>query len=450
MSDSIVFIDDDADVVLSLTRACKSRLPQFSFHAACNSSEAIKICKRENPLAIVLDLCLDDSSGPSSGIELLQQLQDIDPSCRVLVLTGHDSVSNGVACIERGAANFLTKPASIEHLIVLLEDAASQCILRRATLQAKQHTKDALSYHFVGSSEAIRQVHDQIAFAAYSDQPVLILGETGTGKGLCARLIHAHSSRSAAAFVRYQPTVLAPEMIISELFGHQRGAFTGAQADRNGLLLDAQHGSVFLDEIDELPPQAQVLLLGALQEQRFRPLGSNREVHSDFRLIAACNKPVFDLLEREKIRRDFYHRLAHLTIEIPPLRERRSDIATLVMHTLEQYRDRKNMPHCSIAPAALALLCEQNWPGNVRELQATTEAAAQRMYFRNGRTIELCDLSSSANGLPDPSAPTLREQVQVYKQRLVRRALVETGGNQIQAAATLGIDRSTLRRIISA
>lgn len=445
---SILIVDDDSDAVLSLSRALSTHLPASRIHGAGTATAALQLFKDYAPEAVILDLCLDPGEGIQSGMTLLTTMLQQDPTARILVLTGHSDRENGYTCISLGASSFLSKPVDITHIKILLLDAIDQSTLRRELLQRRRADNVQALATLVGSSTAMQSVREQLQFAASTNQPVLILGETGTGKGLCAAVIHRLSNRSTHRLIRYQPNFTAPEMVNSDLFGHQKGAFTGAETARNGLLVEANEGTLFLDEVDELPIETQVSLLGVFQERRFRPLGSNTELVSDFRLITASNKPIKDSLSSGKIRADFYHRIAHIEVTIPPLRERLEDIPELAADCIKRIRDHEQIPVLQVAAAVYPHLQSRTWPGNIREFQATLEHAVYRAHYRGSTVIDLCDIPSLQQAHTAPVDGSISELVKHFKAKLVNDALLQTGGNQVKAASRLGINRSTLRRIL--
>lgn len=444
----VLLVDDDAAAVRSLSRALGQQLEAASIFAATTAEKALELQQSHQPSVAVVDLSLDPSRGVESGLELIRTLVQSDASCRCIVLTGHGGIEYGVRAMRAGAAHFLEKPAEIEHLAVLVRDAAQQSVLRRAVTRFEEADASLLARSFVGESSEAQRVREAIRYAASTAQAVLLLGETGTGKGVCARLIHQLSARAKGPFVRYQPNLSSADMVQSELFGHVRGAFTGANHDRQGLLAEAARGTLFLDEIEELPPATQVALLGALQERTFRAVGASAEQRADFRLVCASNGDVQQDIERGKLRLDFYHRIAHFVIQLPALRDRLSDIPLLVRHTLNELQERDSVAVTGCDDDALAVLTQHRWPGNVRELAAVVEGAAYRAQFAGRRIIEQHDVQLSVP-LISKEEGSFHEQVEAFKLRVIRQALERCGGNQVQAAKLLGLDRSSMRRILA-
>ncbi|NMC62951.1 MAG: sigma-54-dependent Fis family transcriptional regulator, partial [SAR324 cluster bacterium] len=350
---NILFVDDDEESLLSLIRTLKALGLECHLHAAFTKESALKLFQESEPSVVVLDLHLDKTSGVESGFALLRQFLDLSKACRIIVLTGHASVEHGVRALALGAANFIEKPANAQHLAALIRDGIAQSALRNELETYRKKSLEGSSFGIVGVSEATRQLMEEIAYASQSNLPLLITGETGTGKGLCAFSVHSLSKRSKENFVRYQPTFLTPDLVNSELFGHIKGAFTGATETRRGLITDACRGTLFLDEIDELPIETQVSLLGVLQDKKFRPVGSNQEQETEFRLITASNQNLAECVEAGKLRRDLYHRIAHLHINISPLRTRKDDIPPLVSHILSQLFSKEELNVVQVSDDAM-------------------------------------------------------------------------------------------------
>ncbi len=455
MTPTILFADDEQEAAQLIISLLRPHLPpEAKVLLAKTHQEAISLLREFNPLVAVSDLALDPSVGPESGFALIRELHRHNPRPEVLVLTSHHDTRYGIEALKHGAAAFLAKPPHPEHLAALISNAMNNALLR-AHYQTLRAAKDIAELdEFQGTSSHAARIRDLIRFAASSKLPLLITGESGTGKGLVAHAVHRRSVLTGK-FVRYQANFVSGDLFASELFGHTKGAFTGAIASRRGLLLEAHNGSFFLDEIDELPLSAQVTLLGTLQEKQFRQLGANNEISSQFRLISATNFPIADALENGKLRRDFFHRISAITIHIPPLRERAEDIAPLALAALERAQLEDDLPAVSISDPVLAALSAYSWPGNVRELIQEIQQAAHRALFRGDDQIMVKDLSQVVAGggqiRDSEGAGESRDfngKVKAYKRGLVLEALEKTGNNQVHAARLLGIDRGSLRRVL--
>lgn len=443
----VLLIDDDPDASSALLRALRAAGVAADLHSTAIPEAGLNLCLTLRPHLVILDLSLDPQRGVESGYELLQQIIRTPLPPRVLVLTGHSDTSYGIRAMNLGAANFVAKPADPAYLAVLVTDGIAQAELRRERdrLQSAADAGDAVK--FIGTSAAARRVRKEIAFAAATRCAVLITGETGSGKGLCASEIHRLSAQSGGRLVRYQPTGLSAELTASDLFGHTRGAFTGAGEGRAGLILAADGGTLFLDEIDALPLQSQISLLGVLNDQSLRPVGSDRELRSNFRLISATNGNLESLAAQGSFRADLLHRIAHLRIQIDPLRSRREDIPLLLQFAINVVCEREHLNISGCSEASLAQCLAYDWPGNVRELEARAAIACARAAFRGDSRIEPADLAlTSEQGAA--VRPSFQHQVESYKRGLIAAALERCRGNQVRAARELNLDRSTMRRIL--
>jgi DNA-binding NtrC family response regulator len=455
MTPTILFADDEREAAQLTISLLRPHLPpEVTVLLAETHQEAISLLGEFNPLVVISDLALDPATGSESGFALIREIHRHSPRPEVLVLTSHHDALSGIEALKHGAAAFLAKPPHPEHLATLILNAINNALLRDQyqTLQAAKDAEELAE--FQGNSSHAARIREQIRFAATSKLPLLITGESGTGKGLVAHAVHRRS-RLSGKFVRYQANFVSGDLFASELFGHTKGAFTGAITARRGLLLDAHNGSFFLDEIDELPLSAQVTLLGTLQEKLFRQLGANNELSSQFRLISATNFPIPEALERGKLRRDFFHRISAITIHIPPLRERADDIASLARASLERAQLDDDLPAVSISEPVLAALHAYSWPGNVRELIQEIHQAAHRALFRGDNQIMVEDLSGVVRGGAEMrelerarEISDFNSKVKAYKRALVKEALEKTGNNQVHAARLLGIDRGSLRRVL--
>ena len=444
-----LFIDDDETSTRALIRRLQARNPNFQSLYAKSAESGLKLYRELAPEVVILDLSLDPLRGPDSGLELLPELLKISSDARVLVLTGHGAEEYGLKALELGASSFLSKPVLTNHLLSLISDGLSVAGLKRRYKQLCSKQSKSL-VGFETRSTKMSKVLENAQFAASNKQPLMITGETGTGKGLLAQAIHQAGPDNRKPFIRFQPNFGGSDLITSELFGHLKGAFTGAGENRRGLLEEVNGGTLFLDEVDELPLETQVLLLHVLQEKTFRRLGSNRDCHSDFRLIAATNRSVKTSLADKKLRLDFYHRIAHLTLEIPPLRERPEDIPDLAQDCLQSLSNRENLSVHGFSKEALAVLRACPWPGNIRELLAAVESGVYRASFANRRIVSSEDFGLNAETSLSLSQVTgsFSERIEQYKLQLIRETLEECNQNQSRAARILGLDRSSMRRIL--
>jgi DNA-binding NtrC family response regulator len=444
----ILLVDDDGDLTLSLARALKAMDSNLQCLAATNQLKALELAQNNNVDLAIIDLNLEAKAGVESGFELLQLLLNQDPELKIIVLTGNSSLENGVRALRMGAAHFIEKPPNLEHLHVLINDCLRQRqIWQSFKILSRDSNNTILDRSLVGNSSAVIKLRQEIAFAASNNQSVFLLGETGTGKTLCASLIHQLSSRSTAKFVAYTSAHLNSDLVNSELFGHLKGAFTGAVENRLGLIKQADKGTFFIDEVDELPHDVQISLLKVLQSKTFRILGSNKEEVSDFRLISASNRGESEILSAAKLRQDFFHRIAHHTLYLPALRDRREDIMPLALSFLEKLSVQESLQIYSFSESAQDKLRSYLWPGNIRELEAIVEGAAYRAKFISKNVIDVTEIHLRSEASNQVVGSNFHDLVEAYKYKLIRETLDKTANNQVQAAKLLGLNRSCLRRI---
>lgn len=447
MIKNLLFVDDNSETLESLVRALKLEFQDTRIHAAVTAESAISLFLDKNPAVVVLDLDLGTSEGAEAGYTLLAKILEMDPTARVIILTGHGGTEFGIKALRVGAANFLEKPADIKHLAALITDAFFQAELRKEYTKLRQTESQKALMEIAGASPQVKALREEILYAASTNQPVLLIGETGTGKGVCAKLIHKCSKRSTRPFIRCQPNFSDNDLVSSELFGHRKGAFTGALENRTGLVKEADGGTLFIDEIHELPQETQVMLLDTIQEKRSRPVGSNTYEASDFRLISAMNVPEKEVLESGRMRRDFYHRIAAHVIRIPTLRERKGDIVPLLHGFLAKLSEKESLGPLVISDSAVQKLSSHDFPGNIRELEMLIQNGAYRAQYQGRDCIDEDDLH--IQGYQETAETRdLHRQVEAYKSKLIREALQRNDGNQMKAAAELGIDRGMIRRTV--
>jgi two-component system response regulator HydG len=392
---------------------------------AATATAARQAVAEDAPDVALVDLRLPDAS----GLRLFETLRADDPEVAVIFLTGHADVPTAVQAMRQGAADFLEKPVELETLEASVARAAEHGRLRRelAVLRAGGGTSSA-------AAPSTPSVERLVALAAQNaDAPVLILGETGTGKGWVARRIHDQSTRASAAFVEINCATLSPTFVESELFGHERGAFTDAKQAKRGLFEVAGRGTVFLDEVGELATDVQPKLLKAIEEGAFRRLGGTVELRSEARLVCATHQPLPALVAERRFRADLFYRLQVLTITLPPLRERPGELAALA----DQFVPRG----ATLTPAARAALAAYRWPGNIRELKNALWRAA---ILADGAPIGPEHLGLGVGGPADAGDGDAPLTLEAAERAAVERALAATGGNRVRAAQLLGIARSTL------
>jgi len=432
----VLVVDDDN----SICRWLNAVLTAEGYECrAARSVEDAEPLLREGPIDLAL---LDIYIGQANGIEFLEKLKTLQPECKCVVMTAHASVETVARSVAGGALEYLVKPLLIDELLALLRKLTGPRKIPRHAPKDSFAPESAI----VGRSPKMLEVYRAVARVAPSTANVLITGASGSGKELVARAIHAHSARAEMAFTPINCGSFPETILESELFGHEKGAFTGADTSRSGLFEATNGGTVFLDEISETSLSFQVKLLRVLQEHKVRRVGSNTFLPIDVRIVAATNKDLSALIRGGQFREDLYYRLSVVTIQLPSLEERAKDIPLLVQHFLGRFNER-NQRHVNISEAAVKLLTSMSWPGNVRELEnlierlaifaATDEISAEEVECERARRSE----TTSA---PENSTASLPGKLQEMERQEIVRILRESGGNKSLAARKLGIERKTL------
>ena len=428
----ILIIDDELVVRDSLARWFASE--GYQTRALASAREALELADREWDLAL-----LDVKMPGMDGIELQRRLKESDPDLIMIVMTGYATVDTAVQALKQGAYDYLTKPVDPDELSHLVNKALEHRRAKREVVRLQENLKEIFpKTDLVSKSPAMQRVREMIETVASSDATVLITGESGTGKEVVARAIHAASPRRLMPMVTIHCGALTETLLESELFGHERGAFTGAQFRKKGKFEIADGGTIFLDEISDISLKTQTDLLRVLQEKEIVRVGSTQPFHVDFRCIAATNKDLEPLIEARTFRPDLYYRLHVVPIKLPPLRERREDIPLLVDHFLHKFSvamNRSEVPR--VAPATMDLLVRQDWPGNVRELENAVERA---LVIGRGPEVKASDFSFQLQAGAASNGRTLDDIERMHIEHVWR----ESAGNHSAAARVLGIDRTTL------
>jgi DNA-binding NtrC family response regulator len=446
-----ILVIDDEEIMREILETLLSR-EGYQVRLAANGTDGLNLARTMSFDAAIVDMMMPGMD----GISTLDELKKIDDDLPVMMITAFASVENAIAAMKRGAFDYITKPFKNDEVLVVVRNALAQRRLvaenraLRQNLQAHQNRFGEI----IGRSPRMRQVFDLIIQAAPSRTTILINGESGTGKELVARALHQNSSRADRAFITVNSGNLPPDLLESNLFGHVKGAFTGAVYPKKGLFELADKGTIFFDEIGNIPVETQAKLLRVIQEREFMRLGGVETIKVDVRIIAATNVDLRRLMDDGRFREDLYYRLHVITVQLPALRERKDDIPLLVQHFLDKYGHENHRPNLELTVDALDLLFEYDWPGNVRELENVIERAT---VLTSGSKID-ADLipdhvrSSRRFQMPQVAIPpegiSFREVITDFEKRLIESTLDAAGGVQKRAAELLHIKPTTLNEMI--
>jgi DNA-binding NtrC family response regulator len=443
----VLIVDDETPFRMALRRVLEK---DHLVLEADSGQAALQLASDEEPDLILLDIGLPDGS----GLEILPQLKELRPSPTVVMITAYEHVRDVVLAMKRGAFDYLVKPVDLDEFELTIQHALEHAGLKnevdRLRLEVQRlHRVDRL----VGRNQAFLEAQMlAIKSAQSADAGVLLQGESGVGKELFARLIHTQSPRAAYPFVALNCAAFSAEIIESELFGYEKGAFTGARADGKQGLLEAAHGgTLFLDEVADLHQEIQAKLLRALEEREFFPLGGTRKRRVDIRIVAACNQDLWEAAEKGRFRKDLFFRLATISIELPPLRRRQDDVIALVQHFVDHFNDKYSKHFRSISPDAARVLLAYSWPGNVRELRNTVERI---VLLENDETILGRHLSFLVSNTPSPATslpgqmllelPDEGIALEEVEKEIIRKAFEKCGRNKSRTARYLSIPRHVL------
>lgn len=432
---TILVVDDEHGVRQSFNMVLKD---EYNLLLAGTGQEAIDIFTKNSVDMILLDICLPDSD----GLELLEKFKEADPKTEIIMVTAVNEVQTAVKAIKLGAYEYIIKPFIVDDILTVI----GRALEKQSLVKEVTYLRNALErYHpfekMIGKDIKMRKIFDLISTVSQSDGTVLIHGESGTGKELVARAIHNRGHRSNQPFVVINCAAIPATLMESEIFGYNRGAFTGATTTNIGKLEIADKGTVFLDDIDSLDISMQAKLLRIIQEKEFERLGSTKVIKADIRFVAASNKDLEKLISRGEFREDLYYRLNVLPIKLPPLRERRGDIPLLLNHFLELYAKNIGKSPKIFSNEAVKVLTEYDWPGNVREVQNIVERFTT---ITKGSIIDLKDIATLDMGKREKKDMTLKEAVSAFENKFIFEILESVDGNRKKAAERLGIHRNTL------
>jgi len=463
---ALLVVDDEPSILIAFQRAFR-RGPIQVFTAA-SAAEGLALAEQTHPDVVVLDVQIPDQS----GLDVFRQLRQRDARTPVIFITGKATTDTAIEAMKLGAFDYLFKPLELPQLREVIDRALALSRLMHvpAVLAAELDTIDERADAIIGRCPSMREVYKAIGRVASQDVIVLISGETGTGKELVARAIYQHSRRASGPFLEINCAAIPEHLLESELFGHEKGAFTGADRRRIGKFEQCTGGTIFLDEVGDMSPLTQSKMLRLLEEQRFERLGGNEIIQTDVRIIAATNRDLESLVREEQFRQDLYYRLSVFTIHLPPLRERGEDLSLLIAHYLRRFNRELDKEVQALKPEVLAVLQGYSWPGNVRELQSILKQAllqATGSVLISGflpTVLGHKNAGTSARGAESAEEFGLRsfiderlaagttelyaESVKRLEQVLLTRVLQQTGGNQLRAALILGITRGSLRNKI--
>ena len=446
-----VLVIDDEEIMREILEALLTR-EGYDVRLASSGQEGLELARTVPFAAAIVDVMMPDMD----GIATLDELKKLDDDLAVIMITAFASVETAIAAMKRGAYDYVTKPFKNDEVLVILRNAMELWRLVAENQALRQNLQER--YHkfenIIGRSPRMRQVFDLIIQAAPSRSTILIQGESGTGKELVARAIHANSPRADRGFITVNSGNLPPDLLESNLFGHVKGAFTGAVYPKKGLFELADKGSIFFDEIGNVPIETQPKLLRVMQEREFMRLGGVENIKVDARIIAATNVDLRRMMEEGKFREDLYYRLHVITIQLPPLRDRRADIPPLAQHFVEKYGDENKKSGLELAPEALDVLVDYDWPGNVRELENVIERA---VVLSNGSRIGLDLVPEHVRDRPvfqmpqfvvPPTGISFKNVITDFEKRLIESTLETAGGVQKKAAELLHIKPTTLNEMI--
>ena len=438
----VLVVDDD----LEMSRLIADVLQEDGFFVTImgDSLEASKILKKADFDVIVTDLKMKGLK----GLDLLEEAKRVASLTPVIIITAFGTIESAIQAMKMGAYDYITKPFQMDELVLTVKKALENRLLKREVVRLKKEVESRYQFHrLIGKSPSMERIYDFVERISGSSSNVLITGESGTGKELVAKAIHYNGSRRDGPFIAVNCAAIPETLLESELFGYKKGAFTDAKTDKKGLVFEAKEGTLFLDEVTEMPPTLQAKLLRVIEEREVRPLGDTSSYPIDMRIVSTSNRDIKSLIQDGRFREDLFYRLKVIDIELPPLRERREDIPLLIQHFISKFDQDSKKNVSGISGDALRILLNYSWPGNVRELENVIQRAIT--------------LSQHEEILPEDLPNTLVEEVgeniiekglnekytvEQLEKEYIKRVLIEVGGNKSKAAEILGLDRKTLYR----
>jgi two-component system, NtrC family, nitrogen regulation response regulator NtrX len=445
MSKAILIVDDEESICQTLGGILKDE--GHDVITAASGEDALRVVDEDPPNLVLLDIWLPGMD----GIEVLKAIKASHPQVLVIIMSGHGTIETAVKATRLGAFDFIEKPLSLEKVILVVNHALEMVRLEEENLLLKQ--KVSHEYELTGQSSPIQDLKEMIGIVAPTNAWILIMGENGTGKELVARSIHRQSRRAQKSFIEVNCAAIPEDLIESELFGHEKGAFTGATAMKRGKFDLANEGTIFLDEVADMSLKAQAKVLRILQEKKFERVGGNKLIPTDVRVLAATNKDLEKEMEEGRFRQDLYYRLNVIPLRIPPLRDRKEDIPLLVAQFIKDFALKEGETEKEVTDEVLAVLMKHNWPGNVRELKNIIE---RLVIMTLSRVISKCDLfplfgegkQETVPTEPEISTDSFRSAKQDFERQYIIRKLREFDGNITKTAEAIGLERSNLHKKI--
>ena len=443
MQETILVVDDEESICQSLKAILSDE--GYQVLVAGSGEDAIKIVEDEMPQLVLLDIWLPGMD----GLETLKAIKKINPKILVIIMSGHGTIETAVKATKLGAFDFIEKPLSLDKIIILVNNALSLARLQEENVLLKQ--KVSHQYELTGTSPAITELKEMISIVAPTNAWILIMGENGTGKELVARSIHHLSLRAHKDIVEVNCAAIPEELIESELFGHEKGAFTGATEKKRGKFDLAHEGTIFLDEVADMSLKAQAKILRILQEKKFERVGGNKLIDMDVRVLAATNKDLEEEMQAGRFRQDLYYRLHVIPLVVPPLRERKEDMRPLVERFILDFTTKEGLEPKTLTDDALDLLMKHDWPGNVRELKNIIErliilTPSDEITAKDIPPLNVKEGRSALAELQSASADSLKDAKMDFERQFILKKLEENEGNITRTAEALGMERSNLHK----
>lgn len=443
MQETILVVDDEESICQSLKAILSDE--GYQVLTAMSGEEAVNIVEEEMPQLVLLDIWLPGMD----GLETLRAIKKINPQILVIIMSGHGTIETAVKATKLGAFDFIEKPLSLDKIIILVSNALSLIRLKEENVLLKQ--KVSHQYELTGTSPAITDLKEMISIVAPTNAWILIMGENGTGKELVARSIHHLSLRSHKDIVEVNCAAIPEELIESELFGHEKGAFTGATEKKRGKFDLAHEGTIFLDEVADMSLKAQAKILRILQEKKFERVGGNKLIDMDVRVLAATNKDLEEEMKAGRFRQDLYYRLHVIPLVVPPLRERKEDIQPLAERFLTDFTTKEGMEQKKLTDDALDLLMKHDWPGNVRELKNIIErliilTPSDAISAQDIPPLNIKEETATAFGNQAVTGDSFRSAKMDFERQFILKKLEENDGNISKTAEAIGLERSNLHK----